>query len=233
MARKGENIYKRKDGRWEGRYVLSRKPDGKPKFGYVYAASYTEAKSKLNLARVEVVLCPNESKPTQTQYSDILNDWLRVARVRTKESTYSHYHHAINTHIMPRLGNVPIEMLTADTIDRFVEDLLICGRVDGAGGLSAKTVSDLLVIVRSSLRFAKEHGYECPCTVNRFSCKRRGPQMRVLSKSEQQQLVRVLLENTDQYKMAALISLYMGLKKTHLPWNHQGRSDLCHPGRWY
>lgn len=29
MPRKGENIYKRKDGRWEGRYIKSRTPAGK------------------------------------------------------------------------------------------------------------------------------------------------------------------------------------------------------------
>ena len=30
MSRKGENIYKRKDGRWEGRYIKARTPQGKP-----------------------------------------------------------------------------------------------------------------------------------------------------------------------------------------------------------
>ena len=29
MARKGENIYKRKDGRWEGRYINSYDAAGK------------------------------------------------------------------------------------------------------------------------------------------------------------------------------------------------------------
>lgn len=29
MPKRGENIYKRKDGRWEGRYITGRKPDGK------------------------------------------------------------------------------------------------------------------------------------------------------------------------------------------------------------
>lgn len=37
MPRKGENIYKRKDGRWEGRYIKSRTPAGKANYGYVYA----------------------------------------------------------------------------------------------------------------------------------------------------------------------------------------------------
>lgn len=36
MPRKGENIYKRKDGRWEGRYIKSRTPAGKANYGYVY-----------------------------------------------------------------------------------------------------------------------------------------------------------------------------------------------------
>ena len=35
MARKGENIYKRKDGRWVGRYIKSRSSTGKANYGYV------------------------------------------------------------------------------------------------------------------------------------------------------------------------------------------------------
>lgn len=44
MPRKGENIYKRKDGRWEGRYVKGR--DGKkaiygyPEFSFLYTSPY-------------------------------------------------------------------------------------------------------------------------------------------------------------------------------------------------
>ncbi len=36
MARRGENIYKRKDGRYEGRYVIGLKENGGTKFGYIY-----------------------------------------------------------------------------------------------------------------------------------------------------------------------------------------------------
>lgn len=41
MSKKGENIYKRKDGRWEGRYIKSRTVTGKIVYGYVYAKTYT------------------------------------------------------------------------------------------------------------------------------------------------------------------------------------------------
>lgn len=36
MPRKGENIYKRKDGRWEGRYIRSYDSEHKAKYAYVY-----------------------------------------------------------------------------------------------------------------------------------------------------------------------------------------------------
>lgn len=35
MARRGENIHKRKDGRWEGRYIKARTPDRRICWGYV------------------------------------------------------------------------------------------------------------------------------------------------------------------------------------------------------
>ena len=38
MSKKGENIYKRKDGRWEGRYIRCYDENGK---------TYNEAKQKL------------------------------------------------------------------------------------------------------------------------------------------------------------------------------------------
>ena len=38
MCRHGENIYKRKDGRYEGRYVLGKTEEGKTRFGYRWPA---------------------------------------------------------------------------------------------------------------------------------------------------------------------------------------------------
>lgn len=46
MSRRGENIYKRKDGRWEGRYIRGRTPAGKAEYGYVYAKSYAACREK-------------------------------------------------------------------------------------------------------------------------------------------------------------------------------------------
>lgn len=53
MAKRGENIYKRKDGRWEGRYKNGFKPDGRTRYSSVYGATYSEVKVLLNTKRAE------------------------------------------------------------------------------------------------------------------------------------------------------------------------------------
>lgn len=46
MARKEASIYKRKDGRWEARYVKEIGVDGKKRYGSVYGKTYTEAQQR-------------------------------------------------------------------------------------------------------------------------------------------------------------------------------------------
>lgn len=49
MPKQGKNIYLRKDGRWEGRYIKER-VNGKIRYGYVFGKSYEEALDKLTRA---------------------------------------------------------------------------------------------------------------------------------------------------------------------------------------
>ena len=48
MSKKGENIYKRKDGRWEGRYIKLYDADGKAKYGYLYGKTYGDLRLGFN-----------------------------------------------------------------------------------------------------------------------------------------------------------------------------------------
>ena len=48
---KGENIFKRKDGRWEARYIKSRDITGKIQYGFCYGKTYREAKEKVTKKR--------------------------------------------------------------------------------------------------------------------------------------------------------------------------------------
>lgn len=59
--RKGENIFKRKDGRWEGRYIKGREPSGKSRYGCCYGRSYREVKEKV--AQCRAALAAGEAPP--------------------------------------------------------------------------------------------------------------------------------------------------------------------------
>ena len=64
MPKRGENIRKRKDGRWEGRYIYKRTDCGKALYRSVYAHSYSDVKKLLEKARHDsyAISAQSESK---------------------------------------------------------------------------------------------------------------------------------------------------------------------------
>ena len=213
MPKKGENIYKRKDGRWEGRYIVSYTPEHKAKYAYVYGRTYGEVKQKL------VTEKSNEKKAfTATTlrnaptYDELLDSWLRSMCFNTKESTQARYSHLIATHIKPQLGAYEISLLTTELIETFVEQKLVNGRLDNQGGLSSKTVVDILTIIKNTIEYARYKGLPVNCNLGRLSIKKKDREMRVLSQVEQEALTNVLISNMDRYKFGVLISLYTGIR---------------------
>ena len=95
MPRKGENIYKRKDGRWEGRYICSYDITNKAKYAYVYGKTYSEVKQKLFEKRNGIQKEKYYSKNIIT-YDELLDAWLHSSRLNTKKSTHARYVHLIS-----------------------------------------------------------------------------------------------------------------------------------------
>lgn len=211
MSKRGENIYKRKDGRWEGRYIKAYEENGKIKYGYLYARSYSELKQKMIQVKASP-MCPERTNKSVVLYCEVLSMWLRSTILKTKESTLSKYSHIINTHIRPALGNYPINMISTELIEDYIERKLQSGRIDNAGPLSSKTVIDILTIIKSTIEYAKECGFSVTCNLSRVSVRRKEKEMRVLSLSEQNALVCTLLRDTDRYKFGILLSLFTGIR---------------------
>lgn len=76
MSRRGKNIFKRKDGRWEGRYISSYMENGRAKYSSVYAYSYVECSQKLQLAKVD--LLPKNDPIT---VSELFSVWLASRKI--------------------------------------------------------------------------------------------------------------------------------------------------------
>ena len=101
MPRKGENIYKRKDGRWEGRYIRSYDAENKARYTYVYGKTYGEVKQKLADERSNPSKARIATRSLLT-YDELLDSWLHSSQLNIKESTHARYTHLINTHIKPQ-----------------------------------------------------------------------------------------------------------------------------------
>ena len=144
MARKGENIYKRKDGRWEGRYINSYDADGKAKYGYIYAKSYSGVREKLIQAKTEsnCIIRSASQSIDFNKYDFWLKEWLYRKKISVKESTYIRYRNIVNNHISPEIGRYPINKISTAIMEQFVHHKLTSGKLDNSGGISPKMANE-------------------------------------------------------------------------------------------
>ena len=212
MPKKGENIYKRKDGRWEGRYIRSYDAAGKAKYGYVYARTYGDVKNGLVQKKADAIRYPTAGSQRAVVYNDILDAWLRASKLKTKESTHARYAQLVRTHIKPHLGGYQLSRISTQQVEGFVEYLLSEGRLDGTGGLSSKTVTDILTIIKNTMEYARYQNMAVTCNLGKLSVKGKEKEMRVLTPGEQDALVAILVHKMDRYKFGVLLSLYTGIR---------------------
>ena len=203
MARKGENIYKRKDGRWEGRYLKSR-PGENPRYGYVYAKTYRDVRAKLHEAAAAWKAQPISSSDAFPHLSDAASVWWQKIAPQVKQSTLVKYHIILNRHLLPALGDVPLSEMTNQKIEAFSRQLLQT--------LAPRTVSDILSVLRSILRSAILDGFSVPCDGSAVQVRRSASEIRVLTHCEQSLLCSYLYENLDLRNAGILLSLYTGLR---------------------
>lgn len=215
MPRKGENIYKRKDGRWEGRYIKDRAPDGKALYGYVYARSYREVKAKMNhspiMVSVPVPVIPNADISGRISLQVIADDWFAAIQPQVKESTSVKYRNLLNTYILPELGKMMLCDMTHDRIEAYCNSLLLSGG-DKRNGLSPKTVSDVLALLRNLLRFAARTGKMPPCDGSSVQIKNTQKELRIFSRMEQERLCRKLCSDLNAPNVGILVCLFTGLR---------------------
>lgn len=145
----------------------------------------------------------------QITVSRLAEEWMVRNRNQMKPSTHQKYESLIQNHICRYFGRIPAASLTCTQIERFSNELLFHGRMRG-GGLSRKTVNDILILLSQILRFCEEE-YGIPCTAVRC-LKIQKKRERVLSIQEQDRLLDYLLDGMDIYKFAVFLALYTGIR---------------------
>lgn len=210
MPRRGENIRKRKDGRWEARFPKGKDAEGHTKYGAVYGATYKEAKEKRRQVQenMQAVVTPG----TEALFHELLSLWIADSQVRLKASTVYRYQYLIDTHILPELGNKSLESMTSPVINSFLAKKLQNGRLDGSGGLSAAYVRSISLVISSALKFGAEQGM-CSTISTKIKKPALTPkELPVLLVGQQSALENTLLIGMDETKLGVYISLYTGLR---------------------
>ena len=204
---KGENIFKRKDGRWEARYIKGYELSGKIKYGFCYGKTYREAKEKVTKCKAALVSGkPVPSNNSRRRFSFYCDEWLRLRKPKVKESTYIKYETALRKHIKPKLGGCFPMGITTGLIDGLTEELLF------EDELAPKTVHDVLVVLHGVLKYTAAF---FPGTIPAVEINYPKPgkkEMRVLSREEQARFVSYLLEDMDTCKFGVLLALFTGVR---------------------
>ena len=213
MPKKGENIYKRKDGRWEGRYIKEHHMNGKAIYGYVYARSYSDVKNKLLLKKQmqQAEKITADKSVNSMTFGRAAADWTAYKRVYIKESTYMKYSNLLNNYILPVFEKMLLSHMTAEIMNNYVNELLTRGGESGTG-LSAKTVSDILSLIRNILRYVSNNGQTIAFDICTVMVKQSTKNMRVFTNSEQDILCRYIYNNIDIKGIGILVCLFTGIR---------------------
>ena len=209
MARRGENIRKRKDGRWEGRYIKARTPEGKIQWGYVYGTAYVEVKRVLIQRKAEAGFY--NLNRTDLTFEALAEVWLHSLRNSIKESTYAHYSYTLHKYLLPVLSKVPVASLEESFLEQAMQQIIT--PTDAAhkplGNSSARECLSMLRRIckyAAHLRLIRPMELEValPKAIDKISAP--------LSPAEQQRLHQYVQANPTPRKIGLLLGLELGLR---------------------
>ncbi|MCM1269784.1 MAG: site-specific integrase [Ruminococcus flavefaciens] len=208
MARRGSNIYKRKDGRYEGRVPVGYRDNGSIQYKSVYARTLAEVKGKM--AQFYTITQEQKTSAKKLTFRAEAEQWLVSAKLRVKPSSYANYQNIVNKHLLPVLGGTLMVNLTSSGMDNFVLQKLNSGRLSHKGGLSAKSVRDIMTVFRS-ISVYTERGYGIKA-VHFTMPKTEQKKIEVLNSEERSQLEQYLIKNKNRTNTAVLLCMFTGLR---------------------
>ena len=198
MARRGENIRKRKDGRWEGRYIKARTSEGKIQWGYVYGTVYAEVKRVLIQKKAEAGFY--NLKKSDLTFEALAEVWLHSLKSGIKESTYAHYSYTLHKYLLPILSKVPVTSFEESFLEQAMQQIIT--PIDSAHKpLGNSSARECLSMLRRICRYAAQLRIIRPMELEVALPKAIDKISAPLSPAEQQRLYQYVQENPTPRKI--------------------------------
>lgn len=209
MARRGENIRKRSDGRWEGRYIKGRSADGKPCWGYVYGATYTEVREISARKKAEYGIYNLNS--TDITFSEISEQWLYSVRQGVKESTFAHYQYTLRHYLQPVFGDFKVSALSEKILEQGL--LAVITPVNGLQKpLGATMAQECLSMLRRICKYAAHFHLVRPLEITVKLPQKSSKVLLPFTIEEQKKLQSFVMDSPTPRKIGLLLGFQLGLR---------------------
>jgi len=146
-------------------------------------------------------------------YKELIDIWLEYKEDYVKESTYSAYLNIIRNHLEPDFGNFYLSDLNHNLLQDYIITKLKKGKIGTEEGLSEKTVKDIMVVLKSTLKYAMNQ--ELMPLINlefNYPKTQIKKKLYIFTKSQQKKITDYLIENLDSKNIGILLSLYTGMR---------------------
>lgn len=206
MPKRGENIYKRKDGRWEGRIKGMDFSVNGGKYKSIYGKTYKEVRKKMNEFRKEL---PRGKNPCILMMKEASEIWLQEKKTEWKATTYRIYRQIVDKYIIPFLGDVKVNRLDYQVL----RDFRVRLNDEKDISLSERYQSYICSIVRQILLYIKSK-YSPGIQIPEFPVfKNKKNKTMLPSDTALAALENYLLENMEEDTCLGIaIALYMGIR---------------------
>ena len=206
----------RKDGRWEGRVVIGYDDKGLPKTKNVLARTKGECVEKLSALKNVVTPTAAVKVRSDMPFGEWMTFWYETCcKPAVRPNTRTGYENNIRLYIRPRLGDIPLNKLTTNDIQQFINWMRQDGRSEyresRGEGLSANTIRHCCGLCRRALEKAvteklivRNPAEECKLPPARRM------EMRLLSREELQKLL--IQAKAEGYYEVFLLELTTGLR---------------------
>jgi len=186
------SVYQRKDGRWVASITLENH-----KRKYYYGDTRKEAYEKLRKAQRELDQGLFVTGPQQT-VKQYLTHWLEdVHKPKIRSTSYAMYVGIVQNHLIPALGHLRLQKLTAQEVQRFYADKM-------KEGLSPGTIHNMHVVLHRALKHAKRMKLVGSNVCDDVDLPRyRQPEIKALTMEQAQNL----LQKVREHRLEALLTL--------------------------
>lgn len=148
----------------------------------------------------------------QNNFEYIAYQWLSSVRIKNKIPTYIKYENIITNHLIPAFGSYEMAEIDTLKINNFIMVKSEKGKINSSGGLSPKSVKDIICVLKQLIKYAKSLNIEVNSNLSITEPRTLKKEIPILSKENQKVLESYLYAHMDLLTLGILITLYTGLR---------------------